>query len=212
MDCWICGKPATKTRPVFDGFCYTTPELSRHRRCYCDKCYKKVEREEVEERKLYVKLKKKEMFRKAVRLLEGQDTDMYEYREAIEVVGEFIESNVDKFDSSYEVLTAIILVQNRIYAKTQYKVGPYQVDFLLPDQMVVLEIDGERHKHKKSYDSVRDKFIKKKLGPHWEIVRIPTEHLDKDAKKIPIAIDKVLEYRETNHINWRELYESEQEC
>ena len=50
------------------------------------------------------------------------------------------------------------------------------------------------------------KEIKKILGPHWEIIRIPTERLDMNAKKIPEAIDKVLEYRETNHINWRELY------
>ena len=146
------------------------------------------------------------MFRKAVKLLEAQDTDMYEYQEAIDVVSDFIEDNADKFDSSYEVLTAIVLVQNRIYSKMQYKVGKYQVDFLLPDMFVVLEIDGERHKHKKDYDSVRDKEIKKMLGPHWEIIRIPTDRLDKDAKKIPEAIDKVLEYRETNHINWRELY------
>lgn len=206
MNCWICGKTATKTRPIYDGFCYIEPKLSEYHRCYCEKCFKETERKEAEERKLYIKLKKREMFRKAVKLLEAQETDMYEYKEAIEVVRDFIEDNVDKFDSSYEVLTAIVLVQNRIYSKMQYKVGKYQVDFLLPDMFVVLEIDGERHKHKKDYDSVRDKEIKKTLGPHWEIIRIPTDRLDKDAKKIPEAIDKVLEYRETNHINWRELY------
>ena len=207
MDCWICGKAnATITRPVLVGSSFISPEPSKHHRCYCEKCFEKERRKEAEERKLYIKLKKREMFRKAVKLLEAQDTDMYEYQEAIEVVHDFIEDNVDKFDSSYEVLTAIVLVQNRIYSKMQYKVGKYQVDFLLPDMFVVLEIDGERHKHKKDYDSVRDKEIKKTLGPYWEIIRIPTDRLDKDAKKIPEAIDKVLEYRETNHINWRELY------
>lgn len=205
MNCWICGKAATTTRPVFDGFAWHTPQLSEYHRCYCAKCLEETERKESEERKLYIKLKKHEMFRKAVKLLESQDTNMYEYKEAIEVVWDFMETNVDKFDSSYEVLTAIVLVQNRIYSKMQYKVGKYQVDFLLPDLRVVLEIDGERHKHKKDYDSVRDKEIKKILGPHWEIIRIPTERLDRNAKKIPEAIEKVLEYRETNHINWREL-------
>lgn len=206
MNCWICGKPATKTKMVFNGSYWYTPELSNYHRCYCDKCLKKTEAEESEERKLYIKLKKREMFRKAVNLLEKQHTDMYEYQEAIEVVRDFLEDNVDKLDSSYEVLTAIVLVKNRIYSKMQYKVGKYQVDFLLPDLLVVLEIDGDRHKHSKDYDSVRDREIKKMLGPHWEIIRITTERLDKDAKKIPEAIDKVLEYRETNHINWRELY------
>lgn len=205
MRCWICGNIATTTRSVFDGRSWMTPEVSEFRRCYCENCLNEIERQETEERKLYIKLKKREMFRKAVKLLEDQYTDMYEFKEAIEVVRDFMEDNVDKFDSSYEVLTAIVLVQNRIYSKMQYKVGPYQVDFLLPDLLVVLEIDGERHKHRKEYDSVRDKFIKKELGPHWEIIRIPTEHLDKNAKKIPEAIDKVLKYRETNHINWRTL-------
>lgn len=205
MDCWICGTTATITRLAFTGFGWERPEPSEYHRCYCEKCLKEVEKKESEERKLYVKLKKREMLRKAVNLLEKQDTNMYEYREAIEVVQDFIEDNVDKFDSSYEVLTAIVLVQNRIHAKMQYKVGPYQVDFLLPDLLVVLEIDGERHKHRKDYDSVRDKAIKKALGPHWEIIRIDTDNLDKNAKKIPEAIEKVLEYRETNHINWREL-------
>lgn len=205
MKCWICGKLATTTRPVYDGISVYSPSPSKYRRCYCDSCLKDAMKIESEERKTYIKLKKREMFRKAVNLLENQHTDMYEYKEAIEVVQDFLEDNVDKFDSSYEVLAAIVLVQNRIYSKMQYKVGKYQVDFLLPDLLVVLEIDGERHKHKKEYDSVRDKEIKKLLGPHWDIIRIPTEHLDKNAKKIPEAIEKVLEYRETNHINWRDL-------
>ena len=205
MNCWICGETATRTRPVFDGFGWREPELSEKHRCYCDRCFKKVEETEAEERRLYIKLKKREMFRKAVKLLESQSTDMYEYKEAIEVVHDFLEDNVDKFDSSYEVLTAIILVHNRIYSKMQYRVGSYQVDFLLPDLLVVLEIDGERHKNRKDYDSVRDKEIKKILGPHWQIIRIDTDNLDKNAKKIPEAINKVLEFRETNHINWRAL-------
>ena len=205
MKCWICGDTATTTKQVYDGFCFITPSLTEYRRCYCDRCLKELEREENEERELYVKLKKRQMFRRACDILEGQHTNMYEYQEAIDVVHDFLEDNVDRFDSSYEVLTAIVLVHNRIYSKMQQKVGKYQVDFVLPDLMVVLEIDGERHKQRKDYDSVRDKAIKKELGPYWEIIRIPTEHLDKDAKKIPKAIDKVIEYRETNHINWRSL-------
>lgn len=205
MKCWICGDTATTTKQVYDGFCFSRPSLTKYRRCYCDKCLSELEREEREERELYIKLKKRNMFRRACDMLEEQHTDMYSYQEAIDVVHDFLEDNVDKFDSSYEVLTAIVLVHNKIYSKMQQKVGKYQVDFLLPDLMVVLEVDGERHKQRKEYDSVRDKAIKKQLGPYWEIIRISTEHLDKNAKKIPEAIDKVIEYRETNHINWRSL-------
>lgn len=203
MKCWVCGKPATTTRPTLKKGYWETPEVSEYVRCYCEECLKEVVNTENRERELYVKLKKRGMFIRACKRLENQDTNMYEYKEAIEVVQEFVENNPDKFDSSYEVLAAIVLVHNRIHCKMQYKVGKYQVDFLLPDQLIVLEIDGERHRRRKDYDSARDRFIKKELGPHWEVIRIRTENLDKDAKKIPEAIENVLEYRETNHINWR---------
>lgn len=206
MNCWICGKRATRTRIIKKhGDVLEEERPSRKYRCYCESCLAEIDRKEKEERQLYIKLKKREMFRKACSVLENQNTDMYDYKEAIEVVEEYIEKNPDKVDSSYEVLTAIVLVKNRIYSKMQYKVGRYQVDFLLPEHLIVLEIDGDRHKHRKYYDSVRDEEIKKILGPHWEIIRIDTDNLDNDAKKIPKAIQKVLEYRETKHINWRTI-------
>ena len=206
MNCWICGKRATRTRIIKKyGDEFEEARPSRKYRCYCKTCLEEVERKEKEERELYIRLKKREMFRKACSVLESQNTDMYDYKEAIEVVEEYIEKNPDKIDSSYEALTAIVLVKNRIYSKMQYKVGRYQVDFLLPELLIVLEIDGDRHKHRKYYDSVRDEEIKKQLGPHWEIIRIDTDNLDINAKKIPEAIKKVLEYRETKHINWRTI-------
>lgn len=207
MDCWICGKTATTTRPILRDQSWFTPEPSEYRRSYCDECMKRLIKAENEERRLYIKLKKKQMFLKACKILEGQETNMYEYKDAIEVVQSFMLENPDKFDSSYEVLTAIILVHNRIHSIMQYKVGKYQVDFYLPEMLVVLEVDGERHRHRKEYDSRRDKSIKNELGPHWEIIRLKTEYLDKNAKLIPEAIDKALEYRETKHVNWRALQE-----
>lgn len=205
IKCWICGEPATRTKSVYEHGMWIEPPISEKRRCYCGKCFKETTQAEAEERKTYIRLKKHEMIRKAIKLLENQDTNMYEYKDAIEVVTDFIEADLDKADSSYEILTAIVLVQNRIHTKMQYKVGKYQVDFLLPDYMAVLEIDGERHKHRKAYDTERDKFIKKQLGTHWEIIRLSTDYLDQNAKAIPKAIENVLEYRETDHIDWRKL-------
>ena len=70
---------------------------------------------------------------------------------------------------------------------------------------MVLEIDGERHKNRKKYDSERDAYIKQQLGYGWDIIRIKTEYLDMNASRLVDAIDKVIEYRETNHIPWRKL-------
>lgn len=198
MMCWICGKEATETRVMRKECGMSVPVPCGPRiRCYCADCRKAVDEEEQKDHETYIRLKKREMFRIAVDKLEGQKTNMYDYKEAIEVVSDFLDQNIDRFDSSYEILAAIVLVQNRIYSKSQYKVGPYQVDFLLPDKRVVLEIDGERHKHRKGYDSVRDEFIKKELGPGWNILRINTELLDMNAKRLPVAIDKAMTYRKT---------------
>lgn len=209
IKCWNCGANATETKAFTYDWIFKAPEpreVSPYVRCYCDKCAKEVEAKEKEERELYIKLKKREMFRKAVRILEKQDTKMYDYKDAIEVVEEHVENHPDKFDSSYEVLAAIVLVHNRIYSKMQYKIGRYQVDFLLPELFVVLEIDGERHVHKKAYDTKRDIQLQQMLGDGWDIIRIKTDYLDKDAKKLPDAIRKVVEHRQTGKVNWRQLY------
>lgn len=206
MKCWICGGEATETRVIeYDGLSMVPKDLSPYTRCYCKKCREEVDEKEKRERTLYIRLKKHEMFLKACNILEKQHTNMYEYKEAIEAVEEFVEERPDKFDSSYEVLAAIVLVHNRIYCKMQYKVGSYQVDFCLPELGVILEIDGERHQYKKKQDSERDKFIKKELGPGWDIIRIKTDYLDQNAKKLPTAINKVIDYRETGRVNWRAI-------
>lgn len=198
IKCWICGNEATETREAVQyGEVRHILPPSLYVRSYCSKCRKQVDEQEKADRDEYIRLKKNEMFLKACNILEKQGTNMYLYKESIDVVHEHIKKHPDKFDSSYEVLTAIVLVYNRIYSKMQYKVGPYQVDFLLPELFVVLEIDGERHKNRKGYDSRRDEYIRNKLGAGWDIIRIATDNLDKNAKALPEAINKVIDYRQT---------------
>lgn len=203
MKCWVCGKEATRTRKQFvlhkfehlRSWDVVEVKPSKYHRCYCEECMNEINALEQQEQKEYIRLKKRRMFLNACELLEKQHTDMYEYREAIDAVEEHIKENPDKYDSSYEVLAAIILIHERIRTKMQEKVGRYQVDFLLPELLVVLEIDGDRHTHRKTYDSQRDRAIKQELGPHWEVIRIKTDYLDQNAKALPKAIQKVLDNR-----------------
>ena len=207
VTCWICGAPATESRaPVYTYGKHKEQIIDRFYRCYCSKCMKEVTEQEESELNEYIRLKKREMFKRALATLEAQSTDMYEYRDAIDVVDDYLSEHPDKFDSSYEVLAAIILVHNRIYSKMQYKIGRYQVDFLLPELFVVLEIDGERHTYHKGRDTKRDIQLQQMLGDGWDIIRIKTDYLDKDAKKLPEAINKVIEHRQTGKVNWRQLY------
>lgn len=197
MLCWICGKEATKTRDLAyaDKYMILQPIKKYQQRCYCDECFKKVMDEMLADKREYVRLKKKMMFERAVNILEHQKMNIYKYQEAIKAVQEYAAENPDKFDSSYEMIAAIILIYHRIECKLQQKIGRYQVDFVLPVEHIILEIDGERHKHRKAYDSERDAFIKAELGGDWQIMRISTECLDMHANRLIKAINKLSDYR-----------------
>lgn len=203
MRCWECGKEATCRRrighlPEHTGLGemdFLIQDEPYTQRCYCKECFEKHMKRLREENELFVKIKKRRMLETALDCLEHQNVNMYSYQAAIKVVEEFVEENPDKFDSSYEMVAAIVLIKNRIKCKMQYKIGNYQVDILLPDLFVALEIDGDRHAHRKKYDSERDMTIKMMLGSQWEIVRIKTEYLDQHADRLLNAIKKVCDYR-----------------
>lgn len=198
MNCWVCGKPGAIHRnigeknPLFNDL---IPFEEKAQRCYCADCFKKVTEQNKIDMQEYVRLKKKLMFERAVRILERQCMDIYDYQEAIQAVEDFAKEKPDKFDSSYEMIAAIILIQNRIPCELQHKIGKYQCDFFIPSMKVILEIDGERHKNKLSYDTKRDADIMRTIGRDWNIIRIKTEYLDQKAEKLVDAIEAVLEQR-----------------
>lgn len=212
MKCWICGKPnATVTRQItteynlFANITVREPVKAEHQRCYCQECFDEMSKQLKEENAQFILIKRKRVFEKALDKMERQKINFYKYEEAIKTVQEYHFENDGKFDSSEEVMAAIILIYNRYHIKPQSKVAGYQVDFLLPDDKVVLEIDGVHHTYKKGRDSVRDECIKAELGEGWEIIRIPTELIDEDVTKLPKAIEKVLDYRDTHKVHWRSL-------
>ena len=202
MECWTCGKLATTTlvRTV-----YETKEPTRFLRCYCEECAKKVYAQNKADEKEYVRLKKKQMLNSALCNLESQNVDMYKLKPAIEKVQTYIENYPDKFDSSYEMLAAIILIDNGVKFQMQKRILNYQVDFCIPSHKIILEVDGERHKSNKSYDRERDEKIIDEMGYDWNIIRIGTDNLDKKATKLIKAIDQVMKYRATGKVNWREI-------
>ena len=212
MKCWICGKPNAKcTRHITTEYnLYNNLEVRKavrteHQRCYCEKCFEEVKKQLKEENEQYILLRRKRLFERALDTMERQRINFYKYEEAIKTIQEYNIENDGKFDSSYEIMAAIVLIQNHYHIKPQTKVGRYQVDFMLPEDKIILEIDGDRHKGKKGSDSVRDEKIRNELGADWEIIRIPTELIDQDVTKLPKAIENVLDYRDTRHVNWRAL-------
>ena len=195
VKCWICGSPDVVGHLTVKDGSFVEAQHQERWRCYCKECKKKTDAEYDALKEEYVRLKKEVMFENAIETLEGQSINIYDYREAIDAVHDYIRSNPDKFDSSYEVIAAIILIHNKVQCKPQAAIGRYRVDFMLPDEYVILEIDGERHKNNKYRDSERDRAIKEELGEFWEIIRIDTDLLKTNAKELVRAIRKICEYR-----------------
>lgn len=199
--CWICGKPGEINRnlgslnEIFHNFDYFEDNVQR---CYCNSCYQIVSNQLKEDQKEYIRLKKKLMFERAVRTLERQRLHIYDYEEAIKAVQEYSSEHPEKFDSSHEMIAAIILIDNEIPCKIHYPIGKYHCDFCLPSLKVILEIDGERHKNKRLFDSLRDNDIRNALGPGWEIIRIGTEHLETKADMLVEAINTILSKRRSS--------------
>ena len=207
MKCWICGKEATKTMvPVHLGkgvIINRSPD--KYSRCYCDECFDEVSERLKLENAEYVLLKKKQMFNTALEKLETQQIDMYKLRPAIDKVEQYIINNPDKFDSSYEILAAIALINSGIQFQMQKRILNYQVDIYIPSHKIIVEIDGERHQHSKKYDSERDQAILDEIGYEWQIIRIDTDHLDKNAMKLVTAVEQIINLRRTGKVNWRKV-------
>lgn len=196
--CWICGKEGSEHRNIGERdelFNSLNRYDEKSQRCYCSECFAEVVGQYKQDVQEYIRLKKKLMFERAVRIMERQSLNIYDYQEAIQTVEEFAAEKPDKFDSSYEMIAAIVLIDNELRCELQYKVGKYQCDFCIPSMKVILEIDGDRHKYNKGYDSVRDEEIMKALGPGWNIVRIKTDYLEQKADLLVEAINSVLAER-----------------
>lgn len=204
--CWVCGKPATVTRvlgnpfEMFDSHVYTVDVKFNEQRCYCQNCFDERAERLRKENALYLDLKNKRLIERSIDRLEHCQISFDEYGEAIKAVEAYANENPNKFDSSYEFIAAVMLIHNHIRCIPQYKVGRYSIDFLLPDEFVVLEVDGDRHHTKKqrNADSRRDPNIKKVLGPEWDIVRIDGELIRANPTKLVEAIRKTIDYRILN--------------
>lgn len=128
------------------------------------------------------------MFERAIKTLEKQAIDIYEYKDIIEQMSEYVNENPEKFDSAQEIIAAIILVDNAVKVKTQYKIERYRVDFYIPEYKIVLEIDGDFHKNNLFRDNQRDIKIREILGDDWETVRISTAYIDRNARALVDAM------------------------
>ena len=186
--CWECEKeinvnPKEEWVKIIHTYKIGKPSPNHlYRRFYCEKCEEETKEQRRVDKLEYTRLNKKLMFERAVVMLEKQQIDFMEYHEAIKAVEDYSKNNLDKFDSSHEMVACIILIKNRVHTKPNYRICGYIVDFLILEHKIILEIDGERHDGNGMKDNNRDIKLRTQLGPEWEVVRISTKYMEENAQ------------------------------
>ena len=189
LTCWYCG-------------CELASESKRASfRPFHTECQMKFESEQDKLKSDYIKLKSEVMFQRALREMERQDeVFISDYYDEAQLVHEISRNDPFKFQSSDEMITAIELVKKRVHSKVQFKIGRRRVDFLLPDLKVALEIDGALHRFKIGKDSEREievmNNLKEKIGGNWEVIRIPTDLIEKNIVRLVPAIKALYNKRQ----------------
>lgn len=136
-------------------------------------------------------------FHDAVSRIELVVGDLTEYREAMEKVQRTLD-HAGWYRSTEEIMAAIELLKNGVKTIHQQKIGRYSVDFVLPEYKVLLEIDGKpfHNNHTLEKEGIRDGQILLSVGVGWEIIRIDTDKINKDIRKLLPSIEAILEYRQ----------------
>ena len=136
--CWKCGADIKITVKEYNNpyklITYDkqmNTKKNMHKREYCKSCKAETEAQRKIENEQYIALKTKAMIERAIILMEQQNIDVYEYKEAINAVSEKFTKDSKKFRSADEIVTAIILIQHKIPIKANYKIGIYTADIFI---------------------------------------------------------------------------------
>lgn len=113
------------------------------------------------------------------------------YAEDIEKAREY--ANV--FDSIPEVIACIELLHIGAKVIPHQKVGRYTVDFCLPKEKLVVEIDGTLYHKDEKKMYWRDCVIKDTLGEGWEVKHVPAESVVKRHKFFGKSMKRLLDDR-----------------
>lgn len=181
VTCWYCGREMVSL------------SSKASLRPFHPDCQLKFQQERDKDKNEYIKLKAEVMFERALREIEKQDSVyISDYYDEAELVHSMAKTDPTKFQSSDEMIAAMELVRNRIKTKVQFKVKRRRVDFLLPELNVALEIDGALHRFKIQKDSDREieimNNLQKEFGGNWEVIRIPTNLIEKKLSSLVPAV------------------------
>lgn len=170
----------------------TSASYSRKRKYTCKMCKCIAKGKEDPDKAIDKEVK----FRNALNKIEVCAGSLDEYQDAIEKVHKTLHHK-GWYRSTEEIMVAVELLKNKARTIHQQKIGKYSVDFVLPDYKVLLEIDGKpfHNNHTLEREGIRDGSLLLSMGVGWEIIRIDTDKINKDIRKLVPSIEAILEYR-----------------
>jgi len=93
------------------------------------------------------------------------------FNKAEESVKQKIKNGVT-FDSKCEAIIALELERENTEYIVHWKIGKNIVDFMLPKEKLIIEVDGSLYHTDESRDFIKDRSVMREVGESWEIIRI----------------------------------------
>ena len=130
--------------------------------------------------------KEEQRFNKAVDAIAKQVRNFDSYEKDIEIArrGQL------KYGSVPEAMTAIQLIHLGYSIIPQQKIGKYRVDFYLPKNKTVIEVDGSLY-HQDMFKGDREATIQFSLGLDVKIIHVPAEAVSKNIQIINRILRKL---------------------
>lgn len=155
--------------------------------CYKCKCLNKA-RIKTEKKNELLKTKSKEEIRfdKAAEAVLIQAKDKGKYKNPIEIA----KTKCTCYGSIPEAMVAIELIKLGYQIIPQQKISKYKVDFAIPKEKYIIEVDGSIY-HRK-VNNEREAIISLSIGPEWKIIHVPAD-ISKKIYKLQDYISKYIE-------------------
>lgn len=171
VPCVVCGKPVGMHM-------FTTQKVVK-----CSFCKKEIEKR----RKAKVDAAREEILSILAEDLGTDYEHLRRFEKATTKFGRAYADNIetarnaiDEFDSVPEVVACIELLHIGTRVIVHQKVGDYTVDFCLPEEKVVVEIDGSLYHNDEAKEQMRDYAISHMLEGDWKIRHIPADAVMKN--------------------------------
>ena len=183
IPCDICGKK-------IGLHAYSTDRVYKCRTCNKNiKARRKIKVEAAREEVLSILAEELGTDYKHLKRFErGSDRFGPAYRDDIEKA----RTAIDKFDSMPEVTACIELLHIGARVIVHQRVGDYTVDFCLPDEKVVIEVDGDLYHANAGEEFVRDNAITHMLGDGWTVRHVPADAITKRHETFGRGMRKML--------------------